>query len=460
MTNSAVKQLFVKTYGCQMNMYDSDRMIDLLKPLGYQLTDTPEGADMIILNTCHIREKAEHKLYSDIGRLEPHKDAKAKSGGYTILAVAGCVAQAEGEEIMRRKPAVDMVFGPQSYHKLPEMIAKAHRTLEQEGRPMVLDIDFPVESKFDLLPEPNPDHQGSAFLSIQEGCDKFCTFCVVPYTRGAEFSRPVADVIKEAKHLVSLGVKEITLLGQNVTAYHGIGLDGKEWSMGRLLFEVAEVEGIERIRYTTSHPRDMHDELYAAHRDIPTLMPYLHLPVQAGSDAILQKMNRKHTADEYRRVIDKLREVRPDIAMSSDFIVGFPGETDQDFEDTMQLVRDVQYAQAYSFKYSIRPGTPGALMENQVNEDIKDSRLQELQALLREQQEAFNKQMVGQDTTVLFEKEGRHAGQLIGKTPFLQSVHVEAPKRLLGKIAEVKVVSGGQNSLAAEMLTSEVVHSA
>ncbi len=460
MTHTALKQLFVKTYGCQMNMYDSDRMIDLLRPLGYGLIDSPEGADMIILNTCHIREKAEHKLYSDIGRLEPYKDAKAAAGGYTILAVAGCVAQAEGEEIMRRKPAVDMVFGPQSYHKLPEMIAKAHRTLENQGKPMVLDVDFPVESKFDALPAPNPDHQGSAFLSVQEGCDKFCTFCVVPYTRGAEFSRPVSDIIKEAKHLVSLGVKEITLLGQNVTAYHGIGKDGKECSMGRLLFEVAEVEGVERLRYTTSHPRDMHDELYAAHRDIPTLMPYLHLPVQSGSNSVLQKMNRKHTSDEYRAVIDKLREIQPEIAMSSDFIVGFPGESDQDFEDTMQLVRDVKYAQAYSFKYSVRPGTPGALMENQVNEGIKDSRLQALQELLRAQQLEFNQQMASKEMTLLFEKTGRHEGQLIGKSPFLQSVHVSAPKRLLGSIAKVKILSGGQNSLAAEMITNELVHEA
>lgn len=455
---SATKKLFVKTYGCQMNMYDSDRMIDLLKPLGYQLSEVPDDADMIILNTCHIREKAEHKLYSDIGRLEPYKEAKGAKGEYTILAVAGCVAQAEGEEITRRAPAVDMVFGPQSYHKLPEMIAQAYRTLAANGKPAVLDVDFPVESKFDLLPQPNPDHTGSAFLSIQEGCDKFCTFCVVPYTRGAEYSRPVDAVIKEAKHLVSLGVKEITLLGQNVTAYHGIGLDGKEWSMGRLLFEIAEIAGLERIRYTTSHPKDMHDELYAAHREIPHLMPYLHLPVQAGSDAVLKAMNRKHTADDYRRIVDKLREVRPDIAMSSDFIVGFPGETDKDFEDTLQLVRDIGYAQAYSFKYSMRPGTPAALIEYQVNEDIKDSRLQMLQDLLREQQLAFNMSMAGQRTTVLLEKKGRHEGQLIGKSPFLQSVHLEAPERLLGHIVTVEIEGGSQNSLAGKIVTEEYIH--
>lgn len=455
---SNTKKLFVKTYGCQMNMYDSDRMIDLLKPLGYQLSDTPDNADMIILNTCHIREKAEHKLYSDIGRLEPYKEAKAENGEYMILAVAGCVAQAEGEEISKRKPSVDMVFGPQSYHKLPEMIAQAHRTLAAKGKPAVLDVDFPVESKFDLLPAPNPDHTGSAFLSIQEGCDKFCTFCVVPYTRGSEYSRPVSDIIKEAKHLVSLGVKEITLLGQNVTAYHGVGLDGKEWTMGRLLFAIAEIDGLERIRYTTSHPKDMHDELYDAHRDIPHLMPYLHLPVQSGSDAILRAMNRKHTADDYRKIIDKLRDIRPDLALSSDFIVGFPGETDKDFEDTLQLVKDVQYVQAYSFKYSMRPGTPAALIEYQVNEDIKDNRLQILQELLREQQLAFNMQMIGKETTVLLEKEGRHEGQLIGKSPFLQSVHVEAPKRLLGHIVSVIIEGGSQNSLAGRLITQEYIH--
>lgn len=456
MTNS--KKLFVKTYGCQMNMYDSDRMIDLLKPLGYQLSDTPEDADMVILNTCHIREKAEHKLYSDIGRIEPLKTKKLDSGGYMVLAVAGCVAQAEGEEIMKRKPSVDMVFGPQSYHKLPEMMAQAYRSLQQKGKPFVLNVDFPVESKFDLLPEPSPDHTGSAFLSIQEGCDKFCTFCVVPYTRGSEYSRPVADIISEAKHLVSLGVKDITLLGQNVTAYHGVDAGGKECNMGQLLFKISEIEGLERIRYTTSHPRDMHDELYAAHRDIPHLMPYLHLPVQSGSDAILRAMNRQHTADDYRRIIDKLREVRPDIAMSSDFIVGFPGETDKDFEDTMRLVKDVKYAQAYSFKYSMRPGTPAALIEYQVDEGIKDIRLQELQACLRDQQLQFNVGMTGKTLPVLLEKDGRHEGQLIGKSPFLQSVHVVAPKRLLGTIVDVTVNEAGQNSLSGELVTQEHIH--
>lgn len=456
MTNS--KKLFVKTYGCQMNMYDSDRMIDLLKPLGYELSETPDDADMIILNTCHIREKAEHKLYSDIGRLEAFKAEKTDKGEYMVLAVAGCVAQAEGEEILRRKPSVDMVFGPQSYHKLPEMIAQAYRTLQQKGKPFVLDVDFPTESKFDLLPQPMPDHKGSAFLSIQEGCDKFCTFCVVPYTRGAEYSRPVADIIKEAKHLVSLGVKDITLLGQNVTAYHGLDEGGNECTMGRLLFKIAEIEGLERIRYTTSHPKDMHDELYAAHKEIPHLMPYLHLPVQSGSDAILRAMNRKHTADDYRRIIDKLRDVRPDIALSSDFIVGFPGETDKDFEDTLRLVKDVKYAQAYSFKYSIRPGTPAALMEYQVNEDIKDIRLQTLQACLREQQLGFNIRTVGKTMPVLLEKEGRHEGQLIGKSPFLQSVHVVAPKRLIGTIVDVIVEEAGQNSLSGKLITQEHIH--
>lgn len=446
------KKLFVKTYGCQMNMYDSSRMIDVLKPLGYTTTEEPSEADMILLNTCHIREKAEHKLYSDIGRLEEHKDTRKKEGKETILAIAGCVAQAEGAEIIKRKPSVDMVFGPQSYHKLPEMIARAHRNKEVKGRGNVLDVDFPIESKFDSLPAPSPDHMGSAFLSVQEGCDKFCTFCVVPYTRGAEFSRPVSDILKEAKHLISLGVKDITLLGQNVTAYHGSSIDGSEWSLGRLLFALAEIDGIERIRYTTSHPKDMHEELYAAHKDIPTLMPYLHLPIQSGSDAILKAMNRNHTRDEYFAIMDRLREVSPDIALSSDFIVGFPGETDNDFQDTLDLVKRVNYAQAYSFKYSIRPGTPAALMENQLIEAIKEERLAELQALLYAQQTEFNKNMIGQRTRILLEKSGRHDGQLVGKSPYLQSVHVTADSKFLGTCVDVLITNASQNSLTGELL--------
>lgn len=453
-----MKKLFVKTYGCQMNMYDSDRMIDILKPLGFQVAPTPDDADMIILNTCHIREKAEHKLYSDIGRMEPYKTAKTKKGEYTILGIAGCVAQAEGEEIIRQKPSVDIVFGPQSYHKLPEMIAKAYREVATSGKARVLDVDFPIESKFDFLPQPNPDHKGSAFLSVQEGCDKFCTFCVVPYTRGAESSRPVAAVINEAKHLVSLGVKEITLLGQNVTAYHGESPDGKEWNMGRLLFEVAEIDGLERIRYTTSHPRDMHEELYLAHRDIPKLMPYLHLPIQAGSDRVLKAMNRNHTAEDYLNIIEKLRTYKPNLALSSDFIVGFPGETDKDFQDTLQLVRNVHYASAYSFKYSIRPGTPGALMDNQVDEDVKKERLAELQDLLYKQQTEFNATQVGKTLDVLFEKSGRKDGQLIGKSPYLQSVYAEADDRLMGNIAQVEVLGSTQNSLEGKVVTTELIH--
>ena len=439
-----MRKLFVKTYGCQMNMYDSARMVDILKPLGYVQQETPEGADMIIVNTCHIREKAEQKLYSDLGRYRPHKEAKSDA----ILAVAGCVAQAEGEEITRKAPYVDIVFGPQAYHRLPEMIAKAHRQAQKEH---VLDIDFPVESKFDHLPAPSAEGLGSAFLSVQEGCDKFCTFCVVPYTRGVESSRPVKDVLRDARHLVAQGVKEITLLGQNVNAYHGETESGVECSLGDLLFELAEIDGLERIRYTTSHPKDMHERLYEAHRDLPKLMPYLHLPVQAGSDRVLKAMNRSHTASEYKDIIAKLRAYRPDISLSSDFIVGFPGETDKDFAETIDLVREVTYASAYSFKYSIRPGTPGALMENQIEERVKDERLAVLQELLREQQLAFNEQCAGQCFAVLFEKPGKHAGQLVGKSPYLQSVHVEANERLLGHIVEVDITAGFQNSLTGRV---------
>ncbi len=434
-----------------MNVYDSARMADILKPLGYTVQNTPENADLIIVNTCHIREKAEQKLYSDLGRYKPFKMSKQAKGEDMILAVAGCVAQAEGEEITKKAPFVDVVFGPQTYHRLPEMIARAHRAT---GKRNVLDVDFPVESKFDYMPKPTADSKGSAFLSVQEGCDKFCTFCVVPYTRGAETSRPIQAVVEDAKHLVSQGVKEITLLGQNVNAYHGEDGSGKERTLGDLLFALAEVEGIERLRYTTSHPRDMHDRLYEAHRDIPQLMPYLHLPIQSGSDRILKAMNRQHTGDQYRAIIEKLRTYRPDISMSSDFIVGFPGESDKDFEDTLQMVRDINYPScSYSFKYSIRPGTPGALMENQVPEEVKDERLQRLQALLREQQLAFNQQSAGTIMPVLFEKVGKHEGQLIGKGPNLQSVYVEGNERLIGHIENVEIIAGHQNSLEGRIVT-------
>ena len=439
------KKLFIKTYGCQMNVYDSARMADVLAPLGYRLTDCLEAADMVILNTCHIREKASEKLFSELGRLRP---AKAAQGG-RILAVAGCVAQAEGAEIFRRAPHVDLVFGPQTYHRLPEMVARATRA---EGA--VLNTDFPVESKFDHLPASVTASGATAFLSIQEGCDKFCTFCVVPYTRGAEQSRPVAAIVAEATRLVASGSREITLLGQNVNAYHGLGADGAEWGLGRLLLQLAEkVPGLERLRYTTSHPRDMDDALIAAHRDIPQVMPYLHLPVQSGSDRILAAMNRKHDADTYRRIVDQLRTARPDIALSSDFIVGFPGETDQDFADTIRLITDIGYTQAYSFKYSTRPGTPAAV-EPQVSEDVKSERLASLQQLLRAQQDAFNRSKMDAVMPVLFERPGRYEGQVLGRSPYMQAVHVAAPERIIGTIMECRIIGVHNNSLRGEVLTA------
>lgn len=446
------KKVYIKTYGCQMNVYDSERMSDVLAPLGYQEQGEPEGADLVILNTCHIREKAAEKVYSELGRIRKMKDRRlAETGEETTVAVAGCVAQAEGAEIMRRAPVVDIVFGPGAYHKLPEMIARAERGKadpdQKQGRG-VLNTEFPIEDKFDALPVTRDAAAGlTAFLTVQEGCDKFCTFCVVPYTRGAEFSRPAQSVLDEARALVARGVKEITLLGQNVNAYHGEGRDGKDWSLGRLIQELADIDGVERLRYTTSHPRDMDEELINAHRDVPALMPYLHLPVQSGSDRILDAMNRQHTRDQYFNLIDRIREARPDIALSGDFIVGFPGENDQDFEDTMDLIRRVEYGSAFSFKYSPRPGTPGAALEWQVDEDKKDARLQALQALLREQQIAFNKSMIGRTLPVLLERTGRHAGQMVGRSPYLQAVHLDADQALLGQTIHVTVTEASQNSL-------------
>lgn len=446
------KKLFIKTYGCQMNVYDSDRMADVLGPLGYEPTDQPDGADMVILNTCHIREKASEKVYSELGRIRLLQNEKAAEGGRMVVAVAGCVAQAEGAEIMMRAPHVDMVFGPQTYHQLPEMVTRAVR-----GAGGVVNTDFPVESKFDLLPEESAKPQGpAAFLSVQEGCDKFCTFCVVPYTRGSEYSRPVAQVLAEARRLVGHGVKEITLLGQNVNAFHGEGPDGKVWGLGRLIRELAAVEGLERIRYTTSHPRDMDDDLIAAHGEVPQLMPFLHLPVQSGSDRILAAMNRKHTGDDYRRLVDRLRTAQPDLALSSDFITGFPGETDQDFADTLRLISDIGFAQAYSFKYSARPGTPAAALEGrQVDEKVKDDRLQAVQQLLNAQQVAFNQTLVGRTLTVLFDRVGKFEGQLLGRSPYMQSVHVEAPARLMGQIVEVAIDGAFANSLSGRIVTHE-----
>jgi len=448
------KHLYIKTYGCQMNVYDSDRMADILSPLGYALSDTPEGADMVILNTCHIREKAEEKVYSDLGRIKPHKTSKPDM----LIAVAGCVGQAEGGEIMRRAPYVDIVLGPQTYHRLPEMIARATRARESDktvGRG-VLDIDFPADSKFDNLPDATQGVGVAAFLSIQEGCDKFCTFCVVPYTRGAEYSRPVDAVLEDARKLVERGSKEITLLGQNVSAYHGASLDG-EWTLARLVQELAAIKGLERIRYITSHPREIGEDLIEAHGTIPALMPYLHLPIQSGADRILEAMNRKHTSNHYREVIADLRRARPDIALSSDFIVGFPGETDQDFEDTLQLVRDIGYAQAYSFKYSPRHGTPGAVMDKQVDEAVKVERLARLQDLLNEQQWAFNVASVGKTMPVLIEKKGRVEGQFVGRSPYMQSVLVEGTSRLIGQIVDVRITEGSPNSLRGTIVTDEIV---
>ena len=439
------KRLFIKTYGCQMNVYDSERMRDVLRPLGYQPVETAENADLVVLNTCHIREKATEKVYSELGQIKKMKEA---AGGKMTIAVAGCVAQAEGAEIMRRQPAVDLVLGPQAYHKLPEMVARASRATGER-----LETEFETLEKFDALPKAREADGPTAFLSVQEGCDKFCTFCVVPYTRGAELSRPVDDITVEARSLAAQGVREISLLGQNVNAWHGAAPKlegGGEWGLGQLARHLSKIGGIDRIRYTTSHPRDMDDDLIAAHAEVPELMPFLHLPVQSGSDRILKAMNRGHTAERYLEIMRKMREAQPDMALASDFIVGFPGESDKDFEDTMNLVREVGYAIAYSFKYSPRPGTPAADMFGHVPEEVKDERLQRLQALLREQQTQFNASKVGQTIPVLVTGKGRNAGQLHGRSPWMQAVHFDAPEQLIGQIVDVKVVGSTLNSLSGE----------
>ena len=429
-----------------MNVYDSARMADVLAPLGYQPVDDAAAADLIILNTCHIREKAAEKVYSDLGRLQPLKAAPA--GASPLIAVAGCVAQAEGEEILRRAPYVDMVFGPQTYHRLPEMVARVAR-----GAGRVLDTEFPPEPKFDSLPMPaavgDEAPAVTAFLTVQEGCDKFCTFCVVPYTRGPEYSRPVATVEAEARALVARGAAELTLLGQNVNAYHGEDEAGTVVGLAGLIGRLARIDGLARIRYTTSHPRDVDDALIACHRDEPKLMPFLHLPAQSGSDSVLAAMNRGHGAADYRRIVDRLRAARLDLALSTDIIVGFPGETEADFEATLTLVRDVEFASAFSFKFSARPGTPAALLEGQVPDPVKDERLQRLQALLRAQQESFNRGMVGRVLPILFERAGRHAGQIAGRTPYLQAVHAHAPARWIGAVHDVTILAVGPNSLTA-----------
>lgn len=434
------KKLYIKTYGCQMNVYDSERMAEALGAKGYVTTEVAEEADMVLLNTCHIREKAAEKVYSDLGRLKPLKLAKPD----LKIGVAGCVAQAEGEEIMRRMPLVDLVVGPQTYHRLPAMMEK----VEQGAR--AVDTEFPEEDKFAHLPRrPLPNRPPAAFLTVQEGCDKFCAFCVVPYTRGSEVSRPAERILREARDLVERGVREITLLGQNVNAYHGGG-EGGDWSLARLVRALAEIDGLERIRYTTSHPNDMSDDLIAAHGEVEKLMPYLHLPVQSGSDRILKAMNRRHTAEGYLRLIDRIRAARPDMMMSGDFIVGFPGETEVDFEATMELVRQVNYGMAFSFKYSSRPGTPAA-DRPPVAADVSDDRLQRLQALLTTQQRAAQQGMVGREVSVLFEKKGRMPGQMVGKSDYLHAVHAvtdAAP----GTLARVRIVAAGPNSLAGELV--------
>lgn len=440
---TAVKKVFIKTFGCQMNVYDSERMSEALVADGYSETADVDDADLVVLNTCHIREKAAEKVYSDLGRIREAKERRQRNGKDTLVTVAGCVAQAEGAEISRRAPVVDLVIGPQSYHRLPELLRQSRSTGQR-----IVETAFPEEEKFEHLAPKRQVRSATAFLTIQEGCDKFCTFCVVPYTRGMEYSRAVADVEKEARALVDGGVRELTLLGQNVNAYHGIDETGEETTLAGLIRRLARVDGLERIRYTTSHPRNMSDDLIAAHADEPKLMPYLHLPVQSGSSRILAAMNRKHTAEDYVRLVEKIRAARPDIALSTDMIVGFPGETDADFEETLDLVKHIGFAQSYSFKYSSRPGTPAANMEDQVPDALKSERLTRLQYVLTNQQDRFNAGTVGQIMPVLFERTGRNAGILLGRSPYLQLVQAEADLNLLGQIRPVAIRAHGPGSLS------------
>jgi tRNA-2-methylthio-N6-dimethylallyladenosine synthase len=445
---SVPKKIYAKTFGCQMNVYDTARMTELLAPMGFVETQSMEEADVVLLNTCHIRDKAVEKVYSDLGRIRDVKAERRAAGKDTIITVAGCVAQAEGAEIARREPSVNLVVGPQSYHRLGDLIA---RTTGET--PPIVETEFPELDKFASLPERAPARAPSAFLTVQEGCDRFCTFCVVPYTRGAEYSRSIADVEGEARRLVDHGVREITLLGQNVNAYHGQGPDGRPWSLALLIGQLARIGGLERLRYTTSHPRDMADDLIDTHRDEPKLMPFLHLPFQSGADRVLAAMNRKHTGAEYLALVDRIRAVRPDIALSTDVIVGFPGETNAEFEDTLSMMERVRFAQAYSFKYSPRPGTPAAGLE-QLPEEVKVARLSQLQSVITRHQTAFNSAQVGMIMPVLFDRRGRRPGQLIGRSPYLQSVHAQLDSSWLGKILEVEIASAGPNSLAG------VIHAA
>ncbi|QCL95243.1 tRNA (N6-isopentenyl adenosine(37)-C2)-methylthiotransferase MiaB [Agrobacterium tumefaciens] len=446
------RKVFIKTYGCQMNVYDSVRMSDALAKDGYVQTEDMGEADLVLLNTCHIREKAAEKVYSALGRLRDMKKSREEQGREFMIGVAGCVAQAEGEEILRRAPAVDVVIGPQTYHRLPDALKRVR------GGERVIETEYAVEDKFEHLPVAEKatlrTRGVTAFLTVQEGCDKFCTFCVVPYTRGSEVSRPVRQIVDEAMKLVDAGVREITLLGQNVNAWQGEGSKGEKWGLAELLYRLAEIPGLARLRYTTSHPRDMDERLIGAHRDLRILMPYLHLPVQSGSDRILKAMNRRHTGEEYIQLIEKIRAARPDIAMSGDFIVGFPGETDRDFEDTMAMVETVKYAQAFSFKYSTRPGTPGADLTDQVAEEVKAERLERLQALLLRQQKEFAESLVGKTMDVLLEKPGRMPEQLIGRSPWLQSVNLDAKTLKIGDIVNVRITATGPNSLFAEVAGS------
>ncbi|MGC1776312.1 MAG: tRNA (N6-isopentenyl adenosine(37)-C2)-methylthiotransferase MiaB [Xanthobacteraceae bacterium] len=450
--NGSRKHVYIKSFGCQMNVYDSRRMADMLAPQGYSETPRVEDADLVVLNTCHIRDKAAEKVYSELGRVRRLKETAAADGRRVVVAVAGCVAQAEGEEIIRRQPAVDVVVGPQSYNHLPELLRRAAHS----GK--AVDTEFPVDDKFAHLAAPSAaairSRGVSAFVTVQEGCDKFCTFCVVPYTRGAEVSRAVQNIVAEAERLAAAGVRELSLIGQNVNGYHGDGPDGRRWSLAQLLHRIAQIAGIERLRYTTSHPRDMSDDLIAAHRNLPELMPQLHLPVQSGSDRVLAAMNRRHTRADYLDLVRRLRDARPDLALTSDFIVGFPGETAGDFAATLDLIEEVGFSGAFSFKYSSRPGTPGAGMDGQIDEDTKSERLARVQAAIECHQAAFNRRSLHRNVDVLFERTGRHPGQLVGRSPYLQPVQVSAPVALIGEIAAVTVTEISSNSLFG-VLTSE-----
>jgi tRNA-2-methylthio-N6-dimethylallyladenosine synthase len=444
------RKLYVKSFGCQMNVYDSQRMADTLAPLGYAETATADEADLIILNTCHIREKAAEKVYSELGRMRRLKEDAAAGGRKVLIGVAGCVAQAEGQEMIRRAPAINLVVGPQSYHRLPDLIARA----ERDGH--AVDTEFPPDDKFDHLAAPSAvvtrARGVTAFVTVQEGCDKFCTFCVVPFTRGAEVSRPVGKIVAEVERLTAAGVREVTLIGQNVNAYHGVGPDGRSWALARLLERLAQLSGLERLRYTTSHPGDMDDALIAAHRDLPQLMPQLHLPVQSGSDKILAAMHRRHTRADYVGIVAKLLRAQPAMALTSDFIVGFPGETEQDFAATLSLVDEIGYSGAFSFKYSPRPGTRGAEMADQLDEATKSERLYRLQDAIDRNQAKFNRRSLGQTLSVLFERRGRHSGQIVGRSPYLQAVQTDAPASLIGEIAPVTITDVGSNSLFGTLM--------